>query len=68
MSEYTIVVNARTKLTKSLVDMALSLSKLSKHVKVFDDKVEDEALAKLMEESLKTKRVSRDKVFEALEK
>lgn len=67
MSEYIIVVNARTKLTKSLVDMALSLSKLSKHIRVFDEKTEDKALAILMKESLKTKRVSRDKVFKALE-
>lgn len=67
MSEYTIVVNARTNLTKSLVNMALSLSKLSKHVRVFDEKTEDKALATLMQESLKTKRVSRDKVFKVIE-
>lgn len=67
MAEYTIIINDRTKLTKSLLDMARSLSKVSKYVKVFDDTREDEALGKAMEQSLKSKRVSRSSVFEALQ-
>lgn len=62
MAEYTIIINDRTKLTKSLLDMARSLSKVSKYVKIFDD-----TLGKAMEQSLKSKRVSRSSVFEALQ-
>ncbi len=68
MAEYTIIVNDRTKLTKSLIDMALSISKLSKYVRVFDHTHEDKMLGKLMQESLETEKVSREEIMKALQK
>ncbi len=38
MAEYTIIVDDRTKLTKSLIELVINLSKLDKNIRVFSEK------------------------------